>query len=251
MADKSARAVISVSTSWDDRAVIQAEADRTGQPLNVTMMRLAMLGLEHQARTAEGKAAGMDQPRLAAGRDAPIPLLTIGPVATSTTSIVVAPVPNEIAPVTLPQPTPEPTVIGAVATPRQQGRTPRWIGMETVASIPSSERARWSAVGILSVLLVGMLVPGDGLAAAAVSQIVLGQPGDGIAASNQLFKRFSNRAGPLRYLEATTRLTDNRARVRACADRADRLADYRNLTVCEIHMPSRKRAIEVGQGIVD
>jgi hypothetical protein len=57
--------------------------------------------------------------------------------------------------------------------------------------------------------------------------------------------------GALRHWEATTRLADNQARVKACADRADRFSDYRRLAPCEIHVSSRRRAIEVGQGIVD
>ncbi len=125
--------------------------------------------------------------------------------------------------------------------------TPTPVGQAPVGS----ERARWSAVGVLSAALALMVVPGNGMVAAAVSQTVLGEPGDGIAASNRLFERYSNRAGPLRHWEATTRLADNRARVKACADRADRFSDYRRLIPCEIHVSSRRRAIEVGQGIVD
>lgn len=114
-----------------------------------------------------------------------------------------------------------------------------------------SDRARWTAVGLLSAMLAVMLVPGNGATAAAISQVALGEPSDGIAASNLLFERYSQRAGPLRHWNATRQVADNVGRVKACADRADRFEDYRRLTRCEILVSSRRRAIEVGQGIVD
>lgn len=125
--------------------------------------------------------------------------------------------------------------------------------MPTAAGEPpvGSVKARWTAVGLLSAMLAVMLVPGNGATAAAISQVALGQPGDGIAASNLLFERYSHRAGPLRHWNATNRLAENAGRVKACADRADRFADYRRLTRCEILVSGRRRAIEVGQGIVD
>jgi hypothetical protein len=69
--------------------------------------------------------------------------------------------------------------------------------------------------------------------------------------TGQCSKTWDFRGSGLRHWEATTRLADNQVRLKACADRADRFGDYRRLAPCEIHVSSRRRAIEVGQGIVD
>jgi len=249
VADTDAKARTTVVSSWDDRALMQAEADRTGDNLSATILRLAKLGLEHQARTA-GEAA-MSSRGDAPGLSAPMPLLTAGTSAAGSTAVVPVAEPGATVPAPVRQPAPEPAPARANPSFRRQAAPRHWTAAEAPAPVPPGEKARWAAVGVLSLLLGGMLIPGNGMAAAAVSQTVLGHPGDGVAASNRLFEQFSHRAGPLRYLEATGRLADNRARIRACADRADRFADHRDLTVCELHLPSRRRAVEVGQGILD
>jgi hypothetical protein len=244
----------------DENDLFREEAARTGESLNVMMIRLAKLGLEHQTQAKAAAESGKVTP-IEASRDEPVGLLTVDPAATATvpTSTGIVPVPAAATSViaSAPEPVPAPrTVIKPTPTDapisfferRQKSRwTPTPVGEAPVGS----DKARWSAVGVLSAALALMVVPGNGMVAAAVSQTVLGEPGDGIAASNRLFEHYSHRAGPLRHWEATTRLADNQARVKACADRADRFSDYRRLAPCEIHVSSRRRAIEVGQGIVD
>ena len=255
------RPAISVSMTQDENDLFRAEAERTGEYLNLTMIRLAKLGLEHQTQAKAAAESGKVTLIEAVSRDEPVALLTADPAANATvpTSTGIVPVPAAATSVIASAPTPVPaprTVIKPPPTgapisffePRQKSRwTPTPIGEAPVGS----DKARWSAVGVLSAALALMIVPGNGMVAAAVSQTVLGEPGDGIAASNRLFEHYSHRAGPLRHWQATTRLADNQVRLKACADRADRFGDYRRLALCEIHVSSRRRAIEVGQGIVD
>lgn len=224
------------------------------------MIRLAKLGLEHQTQ-AKAAAESGKVTLIEASRDEPVGLLTADPAATATvpTSTGIVPVPaaatsviaSAPAPVPAPRTVIKPTPADAPISFFERRQKSRWTPTPVGEAPVGSDKARWSAVGVLSAALALMVVPGNGMVAAAVSQTVLGEPGDGIAASNRLFEHYSHRAGPLRHWEATTRLADNQARVKACADRADRFSDYRRLTPCEIHVSSRRRAIEVGQGIVD
>lgn len=241
--------MISVTMSWEDREIFEAESQRTGEHLTATMLRLAKLGLAHQKVTpaaamphglAGSLTGGEPMPRLPANTAA-IPSTDLVATASSATAATAPLRPRE-----------EP-ILGS-AIPRRHDRStelPWWMPIPATAAPVGSDRARWAGVGVLSTLLALMLLPANGIAAAAVSQVALGTPGDGIAASNLLFERYSKRAGPLRHWNATARVADNPARVKACADRADRFADYRQLTTCEIFVSGRKRAIEIGQGIVD
>lgn len=244
----------------DENDLFREEAARTGESLNVMMIRLAKLGLEHQTQ-AKAAAESGKVTLIEASRDEPVGLLTADPAATATvpTSTGIVPVPaaatsviaSAPAPVPAPRTVIKPTPTGAPISFFERRQKSRWTPTPVGEAPVGSDKARWSAVGVLSAALALMIVPGNGMVAAAVSQTVLGEPGDGIAASNRLFEHYSHRAGPLRHWEATTRLADNQARVKACADRADRFSDYRRLAPCEIHVSSRRRAIEVGQGIVD
>ncbi len=248
----------------DENDLFREEAARTGESLNVMMIRLAKLGLEHQTQ-AKAAAESGKVTLIEASRDEPVGLLTADPAATATvpTSTGIVPVPaaatsviasasaSASAPVPAPRTVIKPTPTGAPISFFERRQKSRWTPTPVGEAPVGSDKARWSAVGVLSAALALMIVPGNGMVAAAVSQTVLGEPGDGIAASNRLFEHYSHRAGPLRHWEATTRLADNQARVKACADRADRFSDYRRLAPCEIHVSSRRRAIEVGQGIVD
>jgi hypothetical protein len=244
----------------DENDLFREEAARTGESLNVMMIRLAKLGLEHQTQ-AKAAAESGKVTLIEASRDEPVGLLTADPAATATvpTSTGIVPVPaaatsviaSAPAPVPAPRTVIKPTPTDAPISFFERRQKSRWTPTPVGEAPVGSDKARWSAVGVLSAALALMVVPGNGMVAAAVSQTVLGEPGDGIAASNRLFEHYSHRAGPLRHWEATTRLADNQARVKACADRADRFSDYRRLAPCEIHVSSRRRAIEVGQGIVD
>ena len=247
--------VISVTMGEEDRDIFSAEAQRTGEHLTTMMLRLAKLGLEHQRQAEAGGIVVRDGDALA--DEQPVPLLPAA-TASNATSTSTDIVPVSPAAVVVSQPTPallpvdEPTVTGAHPAYRFRTAPQRWWTPTPAGEPPvGSDRARWASVGVLSAMLAVMLVPGNGATAAAISLTALGQPGDGIAASNLLFERYSQRAGPLRHWDATNRLAGNDGRVKACADRADRFADYRRLTRCEILVSSRKRAIEVGQGIVD
>jgi hypothetical protein len=256
---KARRPTISVSMTEDENDLFREEAERTGEPLNATMIRLAKIGLEHEAQAKAAAESGKVTLIEAVSSDKPVALLTGDPAATATvpTTTGIVPVPAAVTSVIASAPVPasqtviKPSPTGAPISffePRQKSRwTPTPVGEAPVGS----DKARWSAVGVLSAALALMIIPGNGMVAAAVSQTVLGEPGDGIAASNRLFEHYSYRAGPLRHWEATTRLADNQVRLKACADRADRFGDYRRLAPCEIHVSSRRRAIEVGQGIVD
>lgn len=256
------RPAISVSMNEDENDLFRAEAARTDEPLNATMIRLAKLGLEHQTQ-AEAAAESGKVTLIEASREEPVGLLTADPAATPTvpTSTGIVPVPaaatsvitsaSASGPVPAPRTVIKPTPTGAPISFFEPRQTSRWTPTPVGEAPVGSDKARWSAVGVLLAALALMIVPGNSMVAAAVSQTVLGEPGDGIAASNRLFEHYSHRAGPLRHWEATTRLADNQARVKACADRADRFGDYRRLAPCEIHVSSRRRAIEVGQGIVD
>lgn len=246
---------ITISIGSDENALIRKESKRAGETFSGAIIRLAKLGLEYQRQAEAGGIVVRDGDTVTDGQ--PVPLLaaaTASTVASTSTDIV----PVSPAAVAVSPPTPtlltvdEPTVTGAPASHEVRARRKR-LWSPTAAGEPpvGSVKARWTAVGLLSAMLAVMLVPGNGAGAAAISKVALGQPGDGIAASNLLFERYSHRAGPLRHWDATTRLPDNAGRVKACADRADRFADYRRLTRCEILVSSRKRAIEVGQGIVD
>lgn len=240
----------------DENDLFREEAARTGESLNVMMIRLAKLGLEYQTQ-AKAAAESGKVTLIKASRDEPVGLLTADPAATATvpTSTGIVPVPaaatsviaSAPAPVSAPQTVIKPTPTDAPISFFERRQKSRWTPIPVGEAPVGSDKARWSAVGVLSAALALMVVPGNGMVAAAVSQTVLGEPGDGIAASNRLFEHYSHRAGPLRHWEATTRLADNQAR----ADRADRFSDYRRLASCEIHVSSRRRAIEVGQGIVD
>lgn len=244
----------------DENDLFREEAARTGESLNVMMIRLAKLGLEHQTQ-AKAAAESGKVTLIEASRDEPVGLLTADPAATATvpTSTGIVPVPaaatsviaSSPAPVPAPRTVIKPTPTDAPISFFERRQKSRWTPTPVGEAPVGSDKVRWSAVGVLSAALALMVVPGNGMVAAAVSQTVLGEPGDGIAASNRLFEHYSHRAGPLRHWEATTRLADNQARVKACADRADRFSDYRRLAPCEIHVSSRRRAIEVGQGIVD
>jgi hypothetical protein len=244
----------------DENDLFREEAARTGESLNVMMIRLAKLGLEHQTQAKAAAESGKGT-LIEASRDEPVGLLTADPAATATvpTSTGIVPVPaaatsviaSAPAPVPAPRTVIKPTPTDAPISFFERRQKSRWTPTPVGEAPVGSDKARWSAVGVLSAALALMVVPGNGMVAAAVSQTVLGEPGDGIAASNRLFEHYSHRAGPLRHWEATTRLADNQARVKACADRADRFSDYRRLAPCEIHVSSRRRAIEVGQGIVD
>lgn len=254
------RPAISVSMTQDENDLFRAEAERTGEYLNLTMIRLAKLGLEHQMQ-AEAAAESGKVTLIEASREEPVALLTADPAATATvpTSTGIVPVPaaatsviaSAPAPVTAARTVIKPTSTDAPISFFERRQRSRWTPTPVGEAPVGSDKARWSAVGVLSAALALMVIPGNGMVAAAVSQTVLGEPGDGIAASNRLFEHYSHRAGPLRHWEATTRLADNQARVKACADRADRFSDYRRLAPCEIHVSSRRRAIEVGQGIGD
>ncbi|WP_056677847.1 hypothetical protein [Sphingomonas sp. Leaf30] len=244
----------------DENDLFREEAARTGESLNVMMIRLAKFGLKHQTQ-AKAAAESGKVTLIEASRDEPVGLLTADPAATATvpTSTGIVPVPaaatsgiaSAPAPVPAPRTVIKPTPTDAPISFFERRQKSRWTPTPVGEAPVGSDKARWSAVGVLSAALALMVVPGNGMVAAAVSQTVLGEPGDGIAASNRLFEHYSHRAGPLRHWEATTRLADNQARVKACADRADRFSDYRRLAPCEIHVSSRRRAIEVGQGIVD
>jgi hypothetical protein len=249
MSSKGERERITISISSDENVLIIEERNRTGESFSGAIIRLAKLGLEQQAQAEAARVTVAE----AARHDEPVALLTVH----SSTSTDIVPAPAAAMSVITPVPAPaartviEPTPTGALPAMRQQRQKPWWTPTALGEAPNGSEKARWSAVGVLSAVLALMLVPGNGMVAAAVSQTVLGEPGDGIAASNLLFERYSNRAGPRRHWEATARVADNQARVKACADRADRFSDYRRLAACEIHVSSRRRAIEVGQGIVD
>jgi len=260
---KARRPTISVSMTEDENDLFREEAERTGEPLNATMIRLAKIGLEHEAQAKAAAESGKVTLIEAVSRDKPVALLTGDPAATATvpTTTGIVPVPAAVtsviasasasAPVPASQTVIEPTPTGAPISFFERRQKSWWTPTPVGEAPVGSDKARWSAVGVLSAALALMVVPGNGMVAAAVSQTVLGEPGDGIAASNRLFEHYSHRAGPLRHWEATTRLADNQARLKACADRADRFGDYRRLAPCEIHVSSRRRAIEVGQGIVD
>jgi hypothetical protein len=254
MNSKDERRRTTVSMSIDEDAIFHAECKRTNETFSGVLVRLAMLGLRHEAQVKADAAVGKVTLDRATPREETRSLSTADPAATPSTDIVAAPT----AAMTISTPTPvlrprdEPTVTGVPASYRHRSSPARWWLRTTADEAPvGSDKRRWTAVGVLSTMLALMLVPGNGTAAAAISLTALGEPGDGVAASNLLFERYSNRAGPLRHWEATTRLADNSARVKTCANRADRFADYRQLTRCEIFVSSRKRAIEVGQGIVD
>lgn len=259
MSSKSERERITISISSDENALIIEERNRTSESFSGAIIRLAKLGLEQQTQAEAARVTVAE----AARHDEPVALLTVHSstpaitIASPSTSTDIVPAPAAAMSVITPVPAPaartviEPTPTGALPVMRQQRQKPWWTPTALGEAPNGSEKARWSAVGVLSAVLALMLVPGNGMVAAAVSQTVLGEPGDGIAASNRLFEHYSHRAGPLRHWEATTRLADNQARVKACADRADRFSDYRRLAPCEIHVSSRRRAIEVGQGIVD
>jgi len=247
--------VISVTMDEQDRDLFYAEAQRTGEHLTTMMLRLAKLGLKHQRQAEAGEIVVHDGD--AVTEEPLVPLLPAATASTAT-SISTDIVPVLPAAVAVSQPTPtllpvdEPTVTGAHPAYRFKAAPQRWWTPTPAGEPPvGSDRARWASVGLLSAMLAVMLVPGNGAGAAGISLVALGQPGNGIAASNLLFERYSQRAGPLRHWNATNRLAENDGRVKACADRADRFADYRRLTRCEILVSSRRRAVEVGQGIVD
>jgi len=248
----SERERITISIGADENALIREESKRTDETFSGAIIRLAKLGLEHQRQAEVGGVVVRDADALAGPE--PVPALLVSTVTTASTDIVSVP----SAAVAFDAPTPalrtidEPTVTGARPSYRLRTAPQRWWTPTPAGEPPvGSDKARWASVGLMSAMLAVMLVPGNGATAAAISKVALGQPGDGIAASNLLFERYSQRAGPLRHWDATNRLAENDGRVKACADRADRFADYRRLTRCEILVSSRKRAIEVGQGIVD
>ncbi len=246
---------ITISIGADENALIREESKRTDETFSGAIIRLAKLGLEYQRQAEAGGIVMRDG--AAVTDEPPVPLLPAATASTATsTSTDIVPV--SPAAVAVSPPTPallsvdEPTVTGApashrVRTARRRPWSPTAVGEPPVGSI----KARWASVGLLSAMLAVMLVPGNGAGAAAISKVALGEPGDGVAASNLLFERYSQRAGPLRHWDATNRLAENDGRVKACADRADRFADYRQLTRCEILVSSRRRAVEVGQGIID
>ncbi len=251
----SERERITISIGADENALIREESKRTDETFSGAIIRLAKLGLKHQRQAEAGGMVVRDGD--AVTDEPPVPLLPAATASTATsTSTDIVPVAPAAVAVSPSTPalvsTNEPTVTGAHPAYRFRTAPQRWWTPTPAGEPPvGSDKARWASVGVLSAMLAVMLVPGNGAGAAAISKVALGEPGDGVAASNLLFERYSQRAGPLRHWDATNRLAGNDGRVKACADRADRFADYRRLTRCEILVSSRRRAIEVGQGIVD
>ena len=239
---------ISVTMSWEDRQIFEAEKQRTGEDLSAMMLRLAKLGLQYEAQR---KAAGTVVREVddVATRE-PVRQLPANIMAAPSTEIVAVPAAGKTVAPSTNMVRSHDELTDTRAHPSHDLRSDR---ASTPAGYPSvgSDKTRWAAVGVLSTLLGMMLVPANSFGAAAISSVVLGQPGNGIAASNILFEHYSKRAGPLRHWNATNQVANNSDRVKNCANRADGFADYRRLAKCEILVPSRKRAIEVGQGIVD
>lgn len=211
------KASISVTMSDEDRAIFDAEVQRTGEHLTTMMLRLAKLGLKHQRQAEAGGIVLRDGD--AVTDEPPVPLLPAAAASTAlSTSTDIVPVPPAAVPVGPPTPAllpvDEPTVTGAPASHGGRARRKRpWSPTAPGEPPVGSVKARWASVGVLSAMLAVMLVPGNGATAAAISLTALGQPGDGVAASNLLFERYSQRAGPLRHWNATNRLTGNDGRV--------------------------------------
>ncbi len=80
---KARRPTISVSMTEDENDLFRAEAARTDEPLNVMMIRLAKLGLEHQTQAEAAAESGKVTLIKAVSRDEPVGLLTADPAATA------------------------------------------------------------------------------------------------------------------------------------------------------------------------
>lgn len=213
----------SISFAPDRYAMLKDEADREGISFSALIERYLATAIEQRAK-AEGALPSLPAPSVAA-----VPAVRIEPAP---------PAPIEMAPRPVRVLEAEPTVDGG-PPPRCRQRY----------AFEGSTRLG-ILVGFIAALAVLLLVPGDSVVAEKIALAALGMRGDGYGAGVMLLNRHAGEDDITRYLFATANIPDNRKRLFACAKRAGKGSDYRELEPCRIYVPGQRRERELLQGIV-
>lgn len=213
----------SISFAPDRYAMLKDEADREGISFSALIERYLATAMEPRSDTDDAL------PSLPVPSAATVPTVRIEPAP---------PAPIEMAHRPARVLAAEPTVDGAPPPRRRQryafeGST--GLGM---------------LLGFIAALAVLLLVPGNGVVAEKIALAALGMRGDGYGAGVMLLNRHAGEDDITRYLFATANIPDNRKRLFACAKRAGKGSDYRELEPCRIYVPGQRRERELLQGIV-
>lgn len=213
----------SISFAPDRYAMLKDEADREGISFSALIERYLATAME-QRPEADDAVPPLLSPSVTA-----VPAVRVEPAP---------PAPIEMAPRPVRVLEAEPTVDGTPPPRRRQryafeGST--GLGM---------------LLGFLAALAVLLLVPGNGVVAEKIALAALGMRGDGYGAGVMLLNRHAGEDDITRYLFATANIPDNRKRLFACAKRAGKGSDYRELEPCRIYVPGQRRERELLQGIV-
>ncbi len=212
----------SISFAPDRYAMPKDEADREGISFSALIER-------YLATAMEQRSEADDLPALPSPSVAAVPAVRIEPAP---------PAPIEMAP--------RPTRVLEAEPTVDEGPPPR--RRERYAFEGSTRLGM--LVGFIAALAVLLLVPGDGVVAEKISLAALGMRGDGYGAGVMLLNRHAGEDDITRYLFATANIPDNRKRLFACAKRAGKGSDYRELEPCRIYVPGQRRERELLQGIV-
>lgn len=213
----------SISFAPDRYAMLKDEADREGISFSALIERYLATAMEPRS-DAEDDLPALPSPSVAA-----VPVVRVEPAP---------PAPIEMAPRPVRMLEAEPTVDGGPPPRRRQRYA--FEGSTGLGVL----------VGFIAALAVLLLVPGDGVVAEKIALAALGMRGDGYGAGVLLLNRHAGEDDITRYLFATANIPDNRKRLFACAKRAGKGSDYRELEPCRIYVPGQRRERELLQGIV-
>lgn len=213
----------SISFAPDRYAMLKDEADREGISFSALIERYLATAMEPRSDTDDAL------PSLPSPSAAAVPVVRLEPVPLA--PIEMAPRPTRVLEA-------EPTVDGG-PPPRSRQRY-AFEGSTGLGML----------VGFIAALAVLLLVPGDGVVAEKIALAALGMRGDGYGAGVMLLDRHAGEDDITRYLFATANIPDNRKRLFACAKRAGKGSDYRELEPCRIYVPGQRRERELLQGIV-
>ena len=213
----------SISFAPDRYAMLKDEADREGISFSALIERHLATAMEQRSEAKD------DLPALPSPSVAAVPAVRIEPAP---------PAPIEMAPRPARVLEAEPTVDGG---PPPRRRQPYVFEGSTGLGV---------LLGFIAALAVLLFVPGNGVVAEKIALAALGMRGDGYGAGVMLLNRHADEDDITRYLFAAANIPDNRKRLFACAKRAGKGSDYRELEPCRIYVPGQRRERELLQGIV-
>ncbi|MEH3040367.1 MAG: hypothetical protein PGN21_09935 [Sphingomonas paucimobilis] len=213
----------SISFAPDRYAMLKDEADREGISFSALIERYLATAMEQRPEADDAL------PSLPAPSVATVPAVRIEPAP---------PAPIELAPRPARVLEAEPTVDGGPPPRRRQRYA--FEGSTGLGVL----------IGFSAAIAVLLLVPGNGVVAEKIALAALGMRGDGYGAGVMLLNRHAGEDDITRYLFAAANIPDNRKRLFACAKRAGKGSDYRELEPCRIYVPGQRRERELLQGIV-